>query len=135
MPDVTSASAPDPATDPVGALTQQAESAKAVLLQQVHQQLSRAMSASQSLSRQAGQLQESITHTYGVFQVSPAPRFMVLRDVAELNGTAPKLTAASFVEALQWVNQRVLDVVATDAPQPSAVSPQRPDDAASAASS
>lgn len=65
--------------------------------------------------------EQTAVHQYNVFQVATPHRYLVLRDVYELNGAPPVYPAGAgtppvyppttFASALAWVNGRMLDGV------------------------
>ena len=104
--------APSPAASPAATLGENASAnLQALLVQLQESQQRQAIAAREQLGRLAAGIEHTIAHTYGVFQVATPPRFMVLRDVQDLDGAKPAYTTTDFAEALHWVNQRVVDSV------------------------
>jgi len=106
---------------PVGSAAQGRATAKhAELLQQLRAQSDRALAPARNLHQYIeAQFQATINrpkHKYSVFRTGTPRRFMVLRDVDELNGELPVQTSDDFASALNLSHQRMLDSVAAGPP-------------------
>lgn len=120
MATATSSAPPDGAK---AALQQQAsENLQKLLAQVLAAQQRQSADATASFTQAMDGIQQAIIHTYNVYQVGAASlpgapaRYVVLRDVTELNGAPPVYTDPqnSFAGALGWVNQRIIDSVKLD---------------------